>query len=281
MILILNWSAFSIHLQVFLPICFGASWLMESCFLNSMLISLNHPVQCSHSTNEKTDSNGFSQCPWYYFSSDILSNSFFPNYKDFLPLSGKDIAQYSSKNSPDSYHLSWWYMEGGRGLLVLCFWIFVSHLILTPLFPQGATCFYRPKILSIGNFIRFHLITKSETQSLFLGCYSHWASLVAQMIKSLPAMRETRVRYLGWEDPLEKEMATHSSTLAWKIPWTEEPGRLQSMGSQRVGHDRATSLNSHWYYAFYFLCLCFLGIQYTLNIIKSKDLLCKTCTYLS
>ena len=57
------------------------------------------------------------------------------------------------------------------------------------------------------------------------------------MVKHLPAMRETGVRSLGWEDPLEKEMATHSSTLAWKIPWTEEPGRLQSMGSQRVGHD--------------------------------------------
>ena len=63
------------------------------------------------------------------------------------------------------------------------------------------------------------------------------ASLVVQMVKRLPAMRETWVQSLGWEDPLEKEMATHSSTLAWKIPWMEEPGRLQSMGSQRVGHD--------------------------------------------
>ena len=57
------------------------------------------------------------------------------------------------------------------------------------------------------------------------------------MVKRLPAMRETRVRSLGQEDPLEEEMATRSSTLAWKIPWTEEPGRLQSMGSQRVGQD--------------------------------------------
>ena len=63
-----------------------------------------------------------------------------------------------------------------------------------------------------------------------------WASLVAQMVKRLHAMQETRVRSLGQEDPLEKEMATHSSSLAWKIPWTEEPGRLPSMGSQRVGH---------------------------------------------
>ena len=63
------------------------------------------------------------------------------------------------------------------------------------------------------------------------------------MVKNLPAMWETHVWSLGWEDPLKKEMATHSSTLAWKIRWTEEPGRLQSMGSQRVGHDWATSLH--------------------------------------
>ena len=63
------------------------------------------------------------------------------------------------------------------------------------------------------------------------------ASLVAQQVMNLPAMQETWVQSLGWEDPLEKEMATHSSILAWRIPWTEDPGRLQSMGSQRVGHD--------------------------------------------
>ena len=63
------------------------------------------------------------------------------------------------------------------------------------------------------------------------------ASLVAQMVKRLPATQETRVRFLGLEDPLEKEMAIHSSTLARKIPWTEEPDRLQSMWSQRVRHD--------------------------------------------
>ena len=62
-------------------------------------------------------------------------------------------------------------------------------------------------------------------------------SIVAQWVKRLPTMRETRVRSLGWKDPLEKEMATHSSTLAWKIPWTEKPGKLQSMGMQRVRHN--------------------------------------------
>ena len=60
---------------------------------------------------------------------------------------------------------------------------------------------------------------------------------MAHMVKNLPTMRETQVRSLGWEDPLEKGKATHSSTLAWKIPWMEEPLRLQSMGLQRVGHD--------------------------------------------
>ena len=63
------------------------------------------------------------------------------------------------------------------------------------------------------------------------------ASLVTQMVKHLPEMRETQVQSLDCEGPLEKETATHSSILAWKIPWTEEPGRLQSMGPQRVGHD--------------------------------------------
>ena len=70
-----------------------------------------------------------------------------------------------------------------------------------------------------------------------------WSNLVAQSVKCLPTMRETRVWSLGREDPLEKESATHSSIHAWKIPWTEEPGGLQSMGSQRVGHDWATSLH--------------------------------------
>ena len=63
------------------------------------------------------------------------------------------------------------------------------------------------------------------------------ASLVAQVVKNLTTMQETWVGSLGREDPLQKEMAMHSSILAWRIPWTEEPGRLQSMGSQRVGHD--------------------------------------------
>ena len=67
-----------------------------------------------------------------------------------------------------------------------------------------------------------------------------WASLVAQMVKDLPKMQETWVQSLGWADPLKKGTATDSSILAWRIPWTEGPGRLQFMGSQGVGHSRAT-----------------------------------------
>ena len=69
-------------------------------------------------------------------------------------------------------------------------------------------------------------------------CFSYLLGpKLAQTVKRLPTMRETWVRSLGWKDPLEKEIATHSSILAWEIPWTEEPGGLQSMGLQRVGHD--------------------------------------------
>ena len=84
-----------------------------------------------------------------------------------------------------------------------------------------------------------HGVTKSQTRlSDFTFTFTlHITSLVAQMVKRLPAVWETWVQYLGWENPLEKEMATHSSTLAWKSPWTEEPGGLQSTGLQRVGHD--------------------------------------------
>ena len=99
-----------------------------------------------------------------------------------------------------------------------------------------------------------------------------WASLVAQRVKRLPAMWDTWVRSLGREDPLEKEVATHSSILAWRIPWTEEPGRLESTGSQRVRYDWATSLS---------LCLkCSLGISNFLEEISglSHSIVFLPCT---
>ena len=75
------------------------------------------------------------------------------------------------------------------------------------------------------------------SRQTFVGKVMSLLFRLAQMVKHLPTMWETQVQSLGWEDLLEKEMATHSSILAWKIPWMEEPGRLQSIGSQRVGHD--------------------------------------------
>ena len=84
------------------------------------------------------------------------------------------------------------------------------------------------------------MIAESSLWDLIIICdvlSQKWASWAAQMVKNLPTMRETWVRSLDWEDPLEKGMAILSSILAWRIPWTEEAGRLQSMGSQRVGHN--------------------------------------------
>ena len=82
------------------------------------------------------------------------------------------------------------------------------------------------------------LLQHHSSKASVLQCSAFFgASMVAQVVKRLPAVQETQVQSLGWEDPLEKEMATHSSTLAWKIPWTEERGRLQSIGLQRVRHD--------------------------------------------
>ena len=91
-----------------------------------------------------------------------------------------------------------------------------------------------------------HLLRTYYMQGTWLdatGMGMYKTSLVAQTAKHLPTMQETWVQSLGQEDPLEKETATHSSILAWKIPWIEERGRLQSTGSQRVGHDWATSLH--------------------------------------
>ena len=87
-------------------------------------------------------------------------------------------------------------------------------------------------IIQIHNIHKTLLVTPQINTFILAG-----ASLVAQMVKNMPAMQEAWVQSLDWEDPLEKGMATHSNILAWIIPWTEEPGRLQSMESQRIGHD--------------------------------------------
>ena len=90
-----------------------------------------------------------------------------------------------------------------------------------------------------------------------------WASLVAQMVKNSPAMQEMWVRSLGWEDPLENRMATHSSILARKILWTEDPGRLQSMGLQRVRHSLATE------YTHILYCLCWDSTSHGYHFVQT------------
>ena len=93
------------------------------------------------------------------------------------------------------------------------------------------------------------------------------ASLVAQIVKNLPVMQETRVQPLGWEDPLEKGMATHSSILAWRIPWTEEPDLLQSMGLQRVGHVWVT--NAYLPCAGHYGCCCGNSNEWAISMIPA------------
>ena len=111
--------------------------------------------------------------------------------------------------------------------------------IFQPLF---LCCSPREEQVDTDSNSRLPLITY-EILSSYVALWVPQASAVAQSVKSLPAMRVTWVWSLGWEDPPEKEMATHSRILAWRIPWTEEPGGLQSMGSQRVGHDWVTTFH--------------------------------------
>ena len=141
---------------------------------------------------------------------------------------------------------------GGRegrlpGLFPLCCLSlsrFYSHHLRSILWQQQGT-----GIICLHSWAPLH-IKHGLTRSCHLvrgqinAFYSLWASLLAHVVKNLPT-RETWVRFLGWEDPLEKGMATHSSILAWTVPWTEEPGGLWSMWWQRVGHDWSTK-HSTW-----------------------------------
>ena len=131
---------------------------------------------------------------------------------------------FFSKHISTHYHtLSWENWEGDSEL--------VWTIYTSSSFPVVLSCFlWILYLLSVKHW------NKNEG-------YTSETSLVAQTVKRLPKMQGTWVQSLGWEDPLEKEMATHSSTLAWKILWMEEPGGPQSMGSQRVRHDWVTSLS--------------------------------------
>ena len=113
-------------------------------------------------------------------------------------------------------------------------WCFPAGYVFLLIGETGHLCYFT------GSQLHWAYSRGSYTHVHVHACMYAYASLVAQVVKRLPAMRETRVWFLGREDPLEQEMAIHYSTLAWKIPWTEEPDRLQSMGSQSVGHDWAS-----------------------------------------
>ena len=114
----------------------------------------------------------------------------------------------------------------------------------------------------LGNWFSFNILWEMQVKIGITYQYNYsQASLVAQMVKNLPIMWETWVWSLGWEDPLEESMATHSSILALRTPWTEEPGELQSMGFQRVGYNWAT--NTQWHLVNYTLAKK-LSLQYNL-----------------
>ena len=118
-------------------------------------------------------------------------------------------------------------------------WTWLGNWTTIFFFVVSATIIKKNFFLVMDNF--WSLLNLFQYCFFFMFCFfAPGPSLVAQMVKNLHVMWETWVPFLGWEDSLEKGMATHSSILAWKIPWTEEPGRLQSMGWQRVGHNWAT-----------------------------------------
>ena len=111
---------------------------------------------------------------------------------------------------------------------------------MTPTSPTWAP--FQSQLFSQDNVLVQNEQTKSRSRcSLQSLVCEYWASLVAQMAKNLPVMQETQAQSLGWEHPMEKGMATHTSILAWRFPWTEEPSGLQSMGLQRVGHNWVTN----------------------------------------
>ena len=121
---------------------------------------------------------------------------------------------------------------------LLCF-TYSLHLVLI-------YSLFRWALPDLSTITQLHPLSKIHPVSLQLLAldllYAIFPSLVTQMVKNLPAMRETQVWSLGQEDPLQKGMTAHSTILAWRIPWTEKSGRLQSMGMQRVGHDWATNI---------------------------------------
>ena len=169
---------------------------------------------------------------WKNYSCDSLSLSLVPQSCPILWPHGLQPARLlcpwdsPGKNTGVGCHFI---LQGTFLTQVLNLGLLHCRQILYQLSYEGST--HSPLALTRRTYLAKTLTFKSSVR----------ASLVAQRLKRLPAMQETWVQFLGREDSLEKEMATHSSILAWRIPWTEEPGGLQSTGSQRVGYDWATS----------------------------------------
>ena len=134
------------------------------------------------------------------------------------------------------HHYKW------PNFIPFCGWV-ISHWIYVPHLLCSFICRWTSRLLPCPSYCKKCCSEPFGTCVFFNYGFLRIHACMAQRVKHLPAMQETWVRSLCQEDPLEKEMATHSSTLAWKIPWTKKPGRLQSMGSQRVRHDWATSLS--------------------------------------
>ena len=180
----------------------------------------------------RSSSLGFKPSPFtYYPFLDKLGQSFYSHFGQFLHLFGFNAFQDCS----EKYIHTCVYLAQQIEKNKLSLYLELSNVF--NLGNKSESFSYYCNENTVSCYILHSINICSFTFSLSL-----WASLVAQMVKHLPAMRDTQVRSLGQEDPLEKEMTTHSSTLAWKIPWMEEAGRRQSMESQRVGHDWATSL---------------------------------------
>ena len=112
---------------------------------------------------------------------------------------------------------------------------FFFQVIQTLSCPDGSDG--KKSACNAGDLGSIPALGRSPAEGIGYPLQCSWASLVAQLVKNAPARRETRVQSLGWEDPLEEGKAPHSSIQAWRVPWPEEPGGLQSVGSQRVGHD--------------------------------------------
>ena len=148
---------------------------------------------------------------------------------------------YASDRDISVYPLSLWCLCPSIvpvPILCVCPWCVSVHGVCLSM------VYFRSWCVSVHGVCPSMVHFRSRCMSTHGACVSLMTSLVAQMIKCLPTVWETQVQSLGWEDFLEKEMATHSSILAWKIPWMEEPRRLQSMRLQRVGHDWVTSVSS-------------------------------------